>query len=185
MAALHRLSAAYHVAMASAFSTVGRHIARRPLWFAAAGIVAAIVLICGFTKAETFAVVDKLWRETGSRMDGEKAFYDEYFGGLGRDESVVFVSRTPAGVGSVEALDAILEGVVPPPPHAVSVVGGDFSSLICGRFAASWWYCLRGRFLMPAQSEGVPGERWHSAPPRRCLHSHNFMFIRVPAPSHA
>lgn len=118
----------YHRGVIAGFYRLGQSIAKRPVLYFVCGVVAAAVLIAGVYRAEQESVVSELWREKGGEMDSQKAFYDAHFGGIGRGESVMLLSNTDDGIGSVATLDAMLEGVI---------------QRLCGRFARGSVQVLR------------------------------------------
>lgn len=106
---LDKWVSAYHRAQVQYFRKLGRALAHHAHWFFLSGVVMAIVCMAGLYNAYEITLVEDLWRETGGRMDSEKAFYDDHFGGIGRGQSFIMKSRTPNGIGSAAFLDSLVD----------------------------------------------------------------------------
>jgi hypothetical protein len=106
---LDKWVSAYHRAQVRYFRKLGVALANHAHWFFLSGVVMAAVCIAGLYNVHEVTLVEDLWRETGGRMDSEKAFYDAHFGGIGRGQSFIMKSRAANGIGSAAFLDSLLE----------------------------------------------------------------------------
>lgn len=103
----------YNEAVAVAYASYGRTVSRHAAKLFLLGLVLAGVACIGLINVQTTNDVLNIWMFKGTRLDGEKDFYEEYFGGSLRAHNIMISAADGSNVASPQGLDAMVEGAQP------------------------------------------------------------------------
>ncbi|CAM9471831.1 unnamed protein product, partial [Ascophyllum nodosum] len=106
-------------AVAATYASYGRTVSRHGGKLFLLGLVLAVIACVGLVNVRTTNDVLNIWMYTGTRLDGEKDFYEEFFGGFTRSQNVMISAADGSNAATPAGLNATLEGVQP------FVPGGD------------------------------------------------------------
>eukprot|EP00903_Cladosiphon_okamuranus_P013795 g12838.t1 len=103
----------YNEGVAATYEKYGGLVARNPLALFLVGLVLAIAASIGLLNLQTTNDVLDIWMYKGTRLDGEKDFYETHFGGGPRGQNVMVSSADGGNAATPLGLTAMQEGVSP------------------------------------------------------------------------
>eukprot|EP00752_Nemacystus_decipiens_P003738 g3444.t1 len=103
----------YNQGVAATYEKYGGLVATRSVALFVLGLVLAAVACVGLINVQTTNDVLDIWMYKGTRLDGEKEFYETYFGGGTRGQNVMVSSGDGGNAATPLGLQAMQEAVSP------------------------------------------------------------------------